>query len=304
MKVTLNMVKAQGNLAVDFMSTDIDDQSLMLDGWEQRYTQLETGSFEAKVSSLNVSDGNNIFRKHTNRRMNKCFVSPGNLIRLAAVLPGSTASQFQGREIRAGDLLVLRPGIELELVCHGEFDVAVIELNSKLSFPCLEDIDDSHLENIDVLPKQTTSGFADKVYSALLHKKMNVEFFSSLCAPAVRALYYKDPVHNKHGIKDIVTQAIRLVEHCLEDLDELPKISEISTHLGVSERALEYAFARKYGVSPIRYFKFMRLHGARRDIRVGKLSVTDVAMKWGFSHLGRFSGYYRDTFGELPSHTK
>ena len=48
----------------------------------------------------------------------------------------------------------------------------------------------------------------------------------------------------------------------------------------------------------------MRLHGARREIRVGKSSVTDVAMKWGFSHLGRFSGYYRDTFGELPSQTK
>ena len=276
----------------------------MLDGWEQKYTQLEVGSFEARKSFLNVSEGNNIFRKYTNRRMHKHFIIPDSLIRLAAVLPSSDVSQFQGREVIAGDLFILRPGIELELVCHGEFDVAVIELSSELSFPCLEDIDDNHLEGVDVIPKRTTNGFADKVYRALLQKKMDVEYFSSLCAPAVRALYYKEPVHNKQGITDIVTQAISLVEHCLKDLDELPKISEIAAHLGVSERALEYAFARKYGVSPIRYFKFMRLHGARRDIRVGKLSITDIAMKWGFSHLGRFSGHYRDTFGELPSHTK
>lgn len=298
------MLKVQDNVAEDIVSTDIDDQSIMLDGWEQKYTQLETGSFEARKSSLNVPDCTNIFRKYTNRRMHKYFVTPDNLIRLAAVLPGSDVSQFQGREIIAGDLFVLRPGIELELICHGKFDVAVIELNSNLSFSYTEDIDNNHLEVPDVLPKRITNGFSDQIHTALLQRKMDAVSFSSMCAPAVRALYYKDSVHNKQGIKDIVTQAIRLVEHCLEDLDELLKISEIAIHLGVSERALEYAFARKYGVSPIRYFKFMRLHGARRDIRVGKLNVTDVAMKWGFSHLGRFSGYYRDTFGELPSHTK
>ena len=298
------MLCRQGGLAVDIMSTDIDDQSLMLDGWEQKYTQLETGSFKAKASSLNVSACNNIFRKHTNRRMHKNFVTPGNLIRLAAVLPGSDVSLFQGREIIAGDLFVLRPGIELELVCHGKFDVAVVELESNLNFPCLEDIDNNPLGVIDVLPKHATSGFSDKINAAFLQGKMNVEFFSSMCAPAVRALYYKDPIDNKDCIEDVVTKAIRLVEHCLEDLDELPKIPVIAAHLGVSERVLEYSFARRYGVSPIRYFKFMRLHCARREIRVGKLSVTDIAMKWGFSHLGRFSGIYRDTFGELPSRTK
>ncbi len=298
------MLKEHGNLALGIMSTDIDDQSVMLDGWEQKYTQLETGSFEAKSFSLDVSDGNNIFRKHTNRRMQKCFATPGNLIRLAAVLPGSDVSVFQGREIIAGDLFILRPGIELELACHGKFDVAVVDLDSNLNFSDMEDIDNNHLDVIDVLPRQATSGFSDKMSAAFLQGKMTVELFSSLCAPAVRALCYQDPIHHKNCDKDVVNQAIRLVEHCLEDLDELPKIPTIAAHLGVSERALEYAFARKYGVSPIRYFKFMRLHCARRDIRVGKLSVTDVAMKWGFSHLGRFSGIYRDTFGELPSHTK
>jgi AraC family ethanolamine operon transcriptional activator len=298
------MLKEKANLTEDLISTDIDDQSIMLNGWEQRYTQLETGSFKAIKSSLNVPDCTNIFRKYTNRRMHKYFVTPDNLIRLAAVLPGSDVSQFQGREIIAGDLFVLRPGIELELICHGKFDVAVIELNSNLSFSYIEDMDNNQLEVPDVLPKQMVSGFSDQIYAAFLQKQMNIDLFSSICAPAVRALCYKKPIYKQDCVADIVTKAIRLVEHCLVDLDEMPKIPEIAAHLGISERGLEYAFSRKYGVSPIRYFKFMRLHGARREIRVGKSSVTDVAMKWGFSHLGRFSGYYRDTFGELPSQTK
>jgi AraC-like DNA-binding protein len=32
-------------------------------------------------------------------------------------------------------------------------------------------------------------------------------------------------------------------------------------------------------------------------------TVTDVALKWGFNHLGRFSGFYVRQFGEAPSET-
>jgi AraC-like DNA-binding protein len=32
-------------------------------------------------------------------------------------------------------------------------------------------------------------------------------------------------------------------------------------------------------------------------------NVTAVAMRYGFSHLGRFSAYYTATFGESPSVT-
>ncbi len=298
------MLKKQANLALDLSSTDIDDQSLMLDGWKQKYTQLETGSFKAKTSSLSLPDGNKIFRKYTNRRMSKYFVTPDNSIRLAVALPGSNVCLFQGQKILSGDLFVLKPGIELELICHGKLDVAVIEFESILNSSNLKGIHNNHQEILDVLPKHETNGFAEKITTAFLQGIINAELFSSLCAPAIRAIYYKHPIQNKNQTDDVVTKAIRLVERCLADRKNLPKIPEIAAHLGVSERRLEYAFARKCGLSPIQYFKFMRLHGARREIRLGKLNITDAAIKWGFSNLGRFSGYYRNTFGELPSHTK
>ncbi len=32
-------------------------------------------------------------------------------------------------------------------------------------------------------------------------------------------------------------------------------------------------------------------------------NVTHIALRWGFTHLARFSGVYRARFGELPSQT-
>jgi AraC-like DNA-binding protein len=32
----------------------------------------------------------------------------------------------------------------------------------------------------------------------------------------------------------------------------------------------------------------------------GEASVTDIALRWGFNHLGRFSQLYRERYGEKP----
>jgi AraC-like DNA-binding protein len=45
---------------------------------------------------------------------------------------------------------------------------------------------------------------------------------------------------------------------------------------------------------------------ARRDLLAADPqadSVTDIAARWGFFHLGRFSQAYRCAYSELPSQT-
>ena len=58
-------------------------------------------------------------------------------------------------------------------------------------------------------------------------------------------------------------------------------------------------------MSPIAYVKFVRLTLAHDDLRQAAdgVSVRDVAMKWGFAHMGWFSKCYMEQFGVLPSQT-
>ena len=59
-------------------------------------------------------------------------------------------------------------------------------------------------------------------------------------------------------------------------------------------------------MSPMRYLRTARLNRVReallRDDRTE--SIIDIAMAWGFYHLGRFSIEYRKQFGESPSETR
>ncbi|GAB4176305.1 MAG: hypothetical protein Fur0032_16240 [Terrimicrobiaceae bacterium] len=78
-------------------------------------------------------------------------------------------------------------------------------------------------------------------------------------------------------------------------------MSDLCAEVRASRRTLHLGFLELYGLGPMAYLRVIRLNGARRDLRRARGSVTDIAMAWGFNHLGRFSAYYRQFFGELPS---
>jgi transcriptional regulator GlxA family with amidase domain len=73
----------------------------------------------------------------------------------------------------------------------------------------------------------------------------------------------------------------------------------------MSVRTLHTTFHNELGTSAMAYLRAIRLDGVRSELlRVGpRRRVTEVAMRWGFSHPSRFAQQYRDRFGELPSQT-
>ncbi|WP_435201498.1 AraC family transcriptional regulator [Janibacter sp. GS2] len=73
---------------------------------------------------------------------------------------------------------------------------------------------------------------------------------------------------------------------------------------GVSVRRLQQAFREHVGTTPFAYLHDVRLQRVHDDLVHGRgASVTDVAVRWGVTHLGRFAAAYRAKYGELPSHT-
>jgi AraC-like DNA-binding protein len=81
-------------------------------------------------------------------------------------------------------------------------------------------------------------------------------------------------------------------------------VDDLARHLGISTRSVFGGFRRHLGVTPMRRLKDIRLARAREDLLSARGdAVTTIAMRWGFSHLGKFSSDYRARYGELPSET-
>ena len=102
----------------------------------------------------------------------------------------------------------------------------------------------------------------------------------------------------------------RIIRGVDSALDGRPRhafsIRELCDTVGVTERTLRRAVQAWYGVPPKTIVRARRLHGVRRKLRAarpGRVRVTGVALEWGFEHLGRFAGDYRELFGETPSQT-
>jgi AraC-like DNA-binding protein len=98
-----------------------------------------------------------------------------------------------------------------------------------------------------------------------------------------------------------------VVRAALELIDAHPEraltVADLAEAVGTSARGLQRGFAASIGMSPMAYVRLVRLDRVRAELLAGApgASVSDVAMRWGFFHLGRFARQYRDRFGVLPS---
>lgn len=81
---------------------------------------------------------------------------------------------------------------------------------------------------------------------------------------------------------------------------------DLSVIAGVGVRVLQASFRQHVGMSPMTYLRRLRLdrvHAELSRAEPGETSVSEVAYRWGFTHLGRFAGAYRARYGVPPSKT-
>ncbi|MBS1694343.1 MAG: AraC family transcriptional regulator [Actinobacteria bacterium] len=71
---------------------------------------------------------------------------------------------------------------------------------------------------------------------------------------------------------------------------------------GVSVRRLQEGFRQYLGKTPRELLNEIRLDRVHTELRSGTaISVTDVAVRWGFTHFGRFAAAFRRQYGVAPS---
>jgi len=99
---------------------------------------------------------------------------------------------------------------------------------------------------------------------------------------------------------------LKIREDIYKHIDTKVNIKSLSKEYDISEKTMQTSFKSLFGVTPSKFIRQMKLNHVYHNLRYKnnkKESVMKIAHKWGFTHMGHFSSYYKKLFGETPSQT-
>ncbi|MFD0275593.1 helix-turn-helix domain-containing protein [Kitasatospora sp. NPDC127111] len=111
------------------------------------------------------------------------------------------------------------------------------------------------------------------------------------------------PADSSDATPGTVRRAVAFIE---SNADQDIALAHIASAAYVTPRALQYAFRRHLGTTPLAYLRRVRVAAAHRDLLAADprtSTVTEIAVRWGFAHPGRFAAHYRDAYRTSPSTT-
>lgn len=245
---------------------------------------------------------------------------------LTAVFMWGEGASFNGQRAEIPQLRIVGPGTEFKLDMPGSYRLMRIGLRgSTLDSLRAVSTSSQHQRNW-LMPGVHVQRFAPRTELELQQKLLRTVGFAEAAAqrghdlsaslavaaseagaalaqalsrtdgPSARTLGSSDR-------RDIVAATLAI----LEATPHSPvSVSAVCGVLGVGERMLERAFQERLGLSPRAYERERRLRAAHGLILMegDRLSITDIAMSFGFWHLGRFAGAYAALFGCSPSETR
>jgi AraC-like DNA-binding protein len=240
-------------------------------------------------------------------RINRCYL-------LQVPLSGSYTARCGGApvEVKTHWAHVVRPGTPLDMTWTPDCRVLVLRFDESMlaacrtrrplrvePFPLDAEPYRSLGRAIDYVTREATAGrlfddaphlaaYAENLLLACLTSTLDGSASESSCEAA----------------PEYVRRAERyLLDHLTDDG---VKVAKIAQAVATTTRTLYDGFKRANGVGPLTWMRAERLERARGDLlsaRHGEIRVTDVAIRWGFHHLGRFCVAYRQRFGETPTQT-
>ena len=309
------------NMEFDDFDAQSEYLAEYLSGHGRQYIKLSTGPFRGRVTSAFLDRGVSVHHETVNCAMYHRVGCPEGLIELGVSL-GRPPVAVNGIELGRDDVVVMRPGSELERDIPpggGDFLVLAVEL------PLLESLDGMApgLELLDPHGRRTSVARAACLANAI---KTGGKRMLQICARAPAAWRPHDAasalaaktvaaleLDTNIGSARERTRAKRSAAVFAAARDALSVMEEfdyaaLSAATGSSPRSIQLAFAEHVQVTPLRYFRAIRLHRARKALLTGaggpSATIGDIAAAHGFWNWSLFTQLYRRQFDEAPSETR
>lgn len=128
----------------------------------------------------------------------------------------------------------------------------------------------------------------------------------ALCLHLLQLIPHNYSAHLHRQPGDLTPRSIkRACSYINAHIEQGITLEQLAETTGVAAATLTRHFQYYLGESPMKYVRGKKLEQVHALLQHGTAdhSVTDIALRYGFNHLGRFADYYRRRYGELPSDT-
>ncbi|WP_137128626.1 helix-turn-helix domain-containing protein [Rhizobium sp. FY34] len=295
---------------------DIDRQAAELSGYDQSYRQMSKGRFSGTFSSLMLTAKDGVHVERVNQVIEQAAAVPRGQVAAIFLLSGQALCRLGNLDFALGDMALFGEGAEIQFSNALDTVVCVVSLSldrlaarlpaagqrlqngqsllvrpGQSPIPAIASAAAHLIPTLKDRPEFTIAPYADH-----LRLRFEEEVLSILSGPPTCGL----DASKSPPPRQVFAQARRIAQ---ANLDRDLPISRLAREVGVSRRALEYAFHEEVGFGPAHYIQRLRLNAVRQALARREGLIGDVTARFGIWHLSRFAAQYRDLFGELPSET-
>lgn len=227
------------------------------------------------------------------RRLSDCwsfeyiYEGSGTLIRGDSVFP-----------LQAGDMFLLHPGMPHRFYAHSSWKkmwVSVVAPN-----PYMEHlIGDFRLNHLDILPGIHSPLYLEEIFGLVksgetgIHRRLELLLHRQAASMAEFSQDLVLPVS-----PSLTERARRYLDSHLEAHVSL---SDLCAYLGVGKKALTSLFSEAYHITPMAYYRRIRLIAAQDKLAHTDMTVSEIAALYGFSDAYYFSTLFKNHTGMTPS---
>ncbi|MBR0686359.1 helix-turn-helix transcriptional regulator [Bradyrhizobium manausense] len=248
--------------------------------------------------------------------------------RFCLVFPasGTFGAQIRGKSLQADSSRALVLGVKdiSKTWAHGTDDrhgrmslklkAADVRrtLTSIFQDATLENIELDPLLDLDSPAGQTLGSLVHAIAAAMKDESIRSAKAIALLREAIPRLVFKNFPHRfidrlaRHGTDASPRQIRAAVDFMRAHMHEPLTLAEIAEAVGIGERSLQHGFRTFRATTPVAYLRDLRLQQVHAELSLAEntLPVGEVALKWGFTHMGRFAAKYQAAYGQSPSETR
>ncbi len=282
--------------------------------WGVEREQTEKGLFSTSVMLVHTPNIQLAHAFYSHGVMRKGDF-PSGAITLGFV-SGEKSTVFENSPLSSNELIFIGDGEEMDILSHTKSGMFVVLIEKELFFNVFHNYFGKSLKEIlkdkrFLIQTDKVAHFVQGLFRWMEYLKSKSfqltlqKDYNRIELEVINHIFECMVFENKSKER-MKFQARRARDLLHESINKKVTIGQLVEKLDISERQLHDAFKLNYGFTPKKYLQNLRLNAVRKELLIAdpaNMNISEIAFKYGFTHMSYFSSEYKKMFAELPSNT-